>query len=164
MPGSSEPLVESYADKINAERIARLEVEMLDRLTRIAEIINARQVNREENLDGIGMPAGFKFLEPLFLPIARMAEGSFDFYLDPKCTGCGTCEKVCLSQKISMATGSPVWQKKVKCFGCFACLNYCPEHAVQIKSSWYLKSYTPQNGRYHHPQITAADIAGQKSS
>jgi protein-S-isoprenylcysteine O-methyltransferase Ste14 len=24
------------------------------------------------------------------------------------------------------------------CFGCFACLNYCPEQAIQVKSTRYL--------------------------
>lgn len=34
--------------------------------------------------------------------------------------------------------------------------------SIQIKSKWYLKSYTEQNGRYHHAAITAKDIAAQK--
>jgi formate hydrogenlyase subunit 6/NADH:ubiquinone oxidoreductase subunit I len=56
-----------------------------------------------------------------------------------------------------------VWQKEVKCFGCFACLNYCPEQSIQVASTWYLKSRTTENGRYHHPQVTANDIAAQKA-
>ena len=67
-----------------------------------------------------------------------------DFYSDSNCVGCGTCEKVCLSGKIKMINGKPVWQKDIQCFFCHACLNYCPEHAVQIKSTRLLKSYTDQ--------------------
>jgi NAD-dependent dihydropyrimidine dehydrogenase PreA subunit len=66
------------------------------------------------------------------------------------------------TQKIKMVDGRPVWQKEVKCFGCFACLNYCPEQSIQVASTWYLKSRTAENGRYHHPQVTANDIAAQK--
>jgi Pyruvate/2-oxoacid:ferredoxin oxidoreductase delta subunit len=62
-----------------------------------------------------------------------------------------------------MVSEKPVWQKEVDCYGCFACLNFCPEQSVQIKSTWYLKSHTNENGRYHHPEITAKDIAGQKT-
>ncbi|GAH26880.1 unnamed protein product [marine sediment metagenome] len=51
------------------------------------------------------------------------------FYADSKCTGCGICEKVCLSQKIKMINKKPVWQKNVKCYLCYACLNYCPEQS-----------------------------------
>jgi Pyruvate/2-oxoacid:ferredoxin oxidoreductase delta subunit len=61
-----------------------------------------------------------------------------------------------------MVDQRPTWQEQVKCHGCFACFNFCPEQSVQIKSKWYLKSYTDQNGRYHHPQIAAKDIAAQR--
>ena len=93
-----------------------------------------------------------------------MAFSSFDFYYDEKCTGCGVCESVCLAEKVQLVGGGPVWQEAIKCHGCFACLNFCPEESIQVESKWYLKSYTDQNGRYHHPAITANDIAGQKLS
>jgi ferredoxin len=50
----------------------------------------------------------------------------------------------------------------VQCHGCFACLNYCPEEPIQVESKWYLKSYAEQNGRYHHPDVPAREIAAQK--
>jgi NAD-dependent dihydropyrimidine dehydrogenase PreA subunit len=171
MPSGSEPLVDTFADNITEERIARLESEMLHRLNAIQKIITAQEVNREEDLSGIEAPPPdfikpilplIKILEPILLPLAKRAESSFAFYSDAKCTGCGVCEKVCLAQKVKMAGERPVWQQEVKCYGCFACLNYCPEQAVQIESTWYLKSRTSENGRYHHPEITARDIAAQK--
>jgi Pyruvate/2-oxoacid:ferredoxin oxidoreductase delta subunit len=61
-----------------------------------------------------------------------------------------------------MIDGKPVWHKDIQCFFCHACLNYCPEQAVQIKSSRLLKSFTEENERYSHPYATADDIAGQK--
>ena len=93
-----------------------------------------------------------------------MVETSFDFYYDEKCTGCGICERVCLAGKVQMVDDRPVWQEAISCHGCFACLNFCPEESIQVKSSWYLKSYTEQNGRYHHPEITFKDIAAQKGT
>jgi ferredoxin len=86
----------------------------------------------------------------------------YDFYADSKCTGCETCEKVCLSGKIKTVDAKPVWQKDVKCFFCYACLNYCPTNAVQIKSTRAFKTYTVENERYSHPYATANDIARQK--
>ena len=85
------------------------------------------------------------------------------YYTDTRCTGCGTCEYVCLSKKIKIVDKKPVWQKNIRCFNCDACLNYCPQKAVQIKSSPFLKFNTEQNGRYSHPYATAEDIATQKS-
>jgi len=171
MPSGSEPLVNTFADNITQERIARLESEMLARLDSIQETIIAQEVNREEDLSGIDAPPPdflkpvlpfIKILEPILLPLGKLAESSFGFYFDAKCTGCGICERVCLARKVKMVGERPVWQKEVKCFGCFACLNYCPEESVQVRSTWYLESWTPRNGRYHHPEITARDIAAQK--
>jgi ferredoxin len=171
MPSGSEPLVETFSEYITEERIAELESEMLARLDAIQSIITAQEVNRGEDLSGLDVPPPdiikpimpfIKVLEPILLPLGKLVESSFDFYFDAKCTGCGLCERVCLARKIKMTDGRPVWQKEVKCFGCFACLNYCPEQSVQVASTWYLKSRTAENGRYHHPQITANDIAGQK--
>lgn len=171
MPSGSDPLVEKFVDNITEERIARLESEMLQRLDSIQRIITAQETNREEDLSGLDLPPPdfikplmpfIEILKPILLPLGKLAESSFDFYFDAKCTGCGLCERVCLAQRIKMVDERPVWQKDVKCFGCFACLNYCPEQSVQIESTWYLKSRTPENGRYHHPEITAKDIAEQK--
>ncbi|MFL7793598.1 MAG: EFR1 family ferrodoxin, partial [Anaerolineae bacterium] len=141
MPSSSEPLVETFSEYITEERVARLESEMRARLDAIQIVIAAQEVNREEDLSGLDVPPPdiikpimplIKVLEPILLPLGKLAESSFGFYFDAKCTGCGLCEKVCLAQKIKLVDGGPVWQKEVKCFGCFACLNYCPEQAIQV--------------------------------
>jgi ferredoxin len=171
MPSGSEPLVETFFGYITEERIAGLESEMLARLDAIQDIVIAQEVNREEDLSGLDVPPPdiikpimpfIKVLEPILLPLGKLVENSFDFYFDAKCTGCELCERVCLGQKIKMVDGEPFWQKEVKCFGCFACLNYYPAQSIQVASIWYPKSRTAENGRYHHPQITANDIAGQK--
>jgi MinD superfamily P-loop ATPase len=99
---------------------------------------------------------------PLLVRLGKRVESSFDFYCDQNCTECGICETVCLSGRVILVDGRPTWQEAVKCHGCFACLNFCPEESIQVDSKWYLKSYTEQNGRYHHPAITAKDIASQK--
>jgi Fe-S-cluster-containing hydrogenase component 2 len=65
---------------------------------------------------------------------------------------------ICLAKKIKMVDERPTWQKDVICYGCFACINFCPEQAIQIKSTWYLKSHTDENGRYHHPELSAIDL------
>ena len=171
MPSGSEPLVKGYANKITEERILRLESAMLARLDSIQRTIVDQEVNREEDTGDATPPPPFlvpfmpliRVVSPLLVPLGKLVETTFDFYYDEKCTGCGVCENVCLAEKVQMVDGRPVWQEAVKCHGCFACLNYCPEESIQIKSKWYLKSYTDQNGRYHHPEITANDIAGQKA-
>ncbi len=170
MAASTEPLLERYASRITAERIGRLEADMLARLDAIQKTIVAQEVNRDEDTGAVNAPAAWlapfmPLLEaatPLLLPLGKLAESSFQFYVDEKCASCGVCEQVCLSGKVRLVGDAPVWAETVECHGCFACLNYCPEEAVQVASRWYLKSHTETNGRYHHPQITADDIAVQK--
>jgi ferredoxin len=171
MPSGSDPLVKGYASRITEARILRLESEMLTRIDSIQRTIVDQEINREEDTSDATPPPPFlvpfmpllRAITPLLVPLGKLVETSFDFYYDETCTGCGVCENVCLAEKVQMVDGRPVWQEAVKCHGCFACLNFCPEESIQIKSKWYLKSYTDQNGRYHHPEITANDIAGQKT-
>jgi NAD-dependent dihydropyrimidine dehydrogenase PreA subunit/flavodoxin len=170
MAGGNDALVKGFADRITAERIARLESAMLTKLDAIQPIILNREVSREEDSGYAEPPAFVKpfvpFLDaisPFLIRLGRMVESSFDFYYDEKCTGCGLCERICLAGKVQMVDDRPVWQDTVTCHGCFACLSFCPGASIQVKSKRYLKSYTEQNGRYHHPAITAQDIAAQKA-
>jgi NAD-dependent dihydropyrimidine dehydrogenase PreA subunit/flavodoxin len=172
MPSGSEPLTKGYADRITQERILRLESEMLERLDSIQKIILGKEISRiRDTGDGTRPPSYIvpflpllRLITPLLVPLGKLVETSFDFYQDEKCTGCGLCAEVCLAGKIQMEGGFPVWQETIKCLGCFACLNYCPLESIQVKSKFYLKSYTSQNGRYHHKDIKAKEIAAQKTA
>jgi NAD-dependent dihydropyrimidine dehydrogenase PreA subunit/flavodoxin len=168
-PGGNDALVKGYAERITEERIQRLESEMLARLDTIQRKIVDQEVSREKGQGDVAPPP---FLEP-FIPLldamspylirlGRIVESSFEFCHDEKCTGCGICRRVCLAGKVQMVDSRPVWQDEVSCHGCFACLSFCPEESIQVRSKWYLKSHTEHNGRYHHPAITANDIARQK--
>jgi formate hydrogenlyase subunit 6/NADH:ubiquinone oxidoreductase subunit I len=145
-----------------AEELADIESEIQNNLEYIQDIILNKDESHEKDTHfTVHMP-----LFPIFslvLPVLNKFY-NVDFYVNSKCTGCGTCKKVCLSGKIKMVNGKPVWQKEVDSFFCHACLNYCPEQAVQIKSNLFLKSYTEENDRYSHPYATADDIAGQKNN
>ena len=89
----------------------------------------------------------------------KLSEGSspkLEFLLDDTCTGCGICEKVCLSGRVRMKNGRPVWPIDSPCFYCYACFNFCPVQAVGVRH------YVKKEGRYHYPGIGPDDIAGQK--
>ncbi|MHB1134899.1 MAG: EFR1 family ferrodoxin [Chloroflexota bacterium] len=76
------------------------------------------------------------------------------FNVDERCTGCGICANVCPVGNIHMADGRPAWQQH--CEQCFACLHWCPKEALQFGSK------TSGKRRYHHPDVTLADMVRQR--
>lgn len=147
------------------EQIAKMKSDLQNKLETIGKIIiNAEKhrVNDPQFTDPI--PGFLLPFMSLLIPINRFIVKEITvFYSDSKCTGCGICEKVCLSNKINIVNKRPVWQKDVICYQCQACINYCPDQSIQQKSTWFMKSYSDQNGRYHNPEVTVNDLAGQKS-
>jgi ferredoxin len=79
-----------------------------------------------------------------------------NLYADEKCSGCGTCVRVCPANRIARIDGKTGWDENIKCFRCAACINFCPSQAVQIKG------FTEGNERYTHPYAAADDISAQK--
>ncbi len=74
------------------------------------------------------------------------------FTADAKCNGCGTCAWVCPVGNIEIVDKKPVWQSR--CENCLACFNWCSAKA--ICGALANKGY-----RYHHPDVTAHDIAAR---
>lgn len=145
------------------EEIAQFEVEVQDRLNSFQNIV-LNKVNQREKDTHILFPIN-KVMEHLGALMAEIPiDGGKDFFADEKCSGCGLCEKVCLSQKVKMINQKPVWQKQIMCFSCYACLNFCPIQSVQMRSGRLIKFYTAENGRYTHPEVTATEIGRQKDS
>ena len=72
------------------------------------------------------------------------------YRLSDNCNGCGLCEKVCPVSAIVMREGRPVFSDK--CELCQGCLHWCPLKAISFGR---MNSNCP---RYHHPEITIADI------
>lgn len=139
------------------------------KLDSIQEVVRNQWISREKDTEYlVGFdhhPVTNFLLEKTVLAgmdISEYIGGVNYFYRDSRCTGCGICERVCLSRKIKMMDGKPFWQKKILCYMCFACLNYCPAKSVQIKDIPGVKSYSAENGRYPHPYATIKDISVQK--
>ena len=148
------------------EEIAELASVVQAKLDSIQQIIMNKEKNREKDTQStVPLPFAsvfFRFV-PLFAAFADYAGLKPFFYADSKCTGCGICERVCLSQKITMTDRKPIWQEDVRCYMCYACINYCPAQSVQLRSAWYMHGLdTPKLGRYSHPYATVEDIAGEK--
>lgn len=162
----NDPKLSFYNDATK-EDLERLQENALNKLRAIQKIVVNKEDYHDDDKSGetFSRNALLNYILERFIPFMThfiSPKIKKYFYADSKCTGCGTCEKVCLAQKIKMYDERPMWQKNITCYLCYTCLNYCPAKAIQIYSKVWMKSYTNERGRYLHPYATAYDIAQQK--
>ncbi|MDC7126713.1 MAG: EFR1 family ferrodoxin [Spirochaetales bacterium] len=105
-----------------------------------------------------------RIVENFVFPLVKLINHATDYFwlqncfcANDKCIGCGKCETLCLSGKIKMKDGRPLWQKDVSCQYCLACLHFCPVEAVQISSK---KDLPP--GRIFCKDISTKELRAQK--
>jgi len=154
MPQNYIPIFEVYS----SEEIERVEAAMLEGLNFVAQTITERGTHRTKDPTWLfPLSHGLVPLVSLWFCKVRFPDMARSFTVNDRCAGCGICERVCLSGKIRIEDGQPVWDQTVRCTYCFACLHYCPEQAVQLRGR-----KTADKDRYHHPAVRAADIAAQK--
>ena len=87
--------------------------------------------------------------------MAKFGEMAANFHATEKCSGCGTCERICPAQNIRLShpDNRPGWGSA--CEQCMACIQWCPSKAIEYGNK------TQQRKRYIHPEIELADmIAG----
>lgn len=145
------------------EELTQRTEEIKSRIDSICEIIARKEISHKSDTE-YDVKMGFILERLILLAMKTQEHKSIKnyFYTDSKCIGCGLCEKICLSNKIVMKNGKPYWQDNKPCYMCYACLNYCSAESVQIRSKWFMKSYTVTQRRYLHPYASAEDIAKQK--
>jgi NAD-dependent dihydropyrimidine dehydrogenase PreA subunit len=143
-----------WADLIHADKVAKMELELQKELELVAKSIK----NRAKNIGPDCQPTlARKALLSITEKISPLEKANaVNFFVDQDCNGCGTCEKVCPSEKVKLTDGRPEWSEKIQCYYCYACFNFCPQQAILVKG------YKYKTGRYRHPNVSAADIAGQK--
>lgn len=67
-----------------------------------------------------------------------------EFTVEPGCSGCGLCQRLCPVNNIRLEDGKPVFGDK--CVSCYACIQHCPEEAINLGAQ------TKSRGRYTCPE------------
>ena len=149
-PGKGD---QSWLEKSRGAEFERIEAEAGRELDGIVEKVAARsrwpESERWNPLRYLGYGA--------IAPLSKNNKVEVGYYVDDSCVSCGICEEVCLSGKVNLVDGKPIWQDEVPCYYCFACFNFCPEQSILVSKKWDRK-----DGRYHHPDVTVEEVASQK--
>jgi ferredoxin len=119
-------------------------------IRRIARAVRERQASAPEGTDSPGVRLRSLLMRSFVRHIYRPAGA---FRTGESCSRCGTCARVCPVGNIAPGESGPEWGDK--CLYCLACLHWCPRHAIEMKRD------TVGRLRYHHPDITADQIAAQ---
>jgi ferredoxin/flavodoxin len=137
--------VEGIAASVRARESGTFETRC-DVLTRLADRFNLPETLAKPvwlRVAGVDEPTKLSFLESRQLMDRA-------FWSDEACNGCGICGRICPVYNIEMVNGRPAWQQR--CEQCFACLQWCPQEAIQFGAK------TMGEKRYHHPDVTVADM------
>ena len=141
---------------VRGERAVQAMRERTER--RVSSVVEAVRSERTHIERGgpIGRAASramFSLFGRRFLEACRTLDRRFT--VDPSCIQCGTCARVCPVENVRLVEGKPTWLGH--CEQCFACIHFCPVEAIQIRGK-----NTRARGRYHHPDVTADDVASQR--
>lgn len=119
----------------------------------IARAIQDRQTSAPGRDDSPGVRLRSLFMSSFVKYVYRPARA---FRAEGACARCGTCARVCPVGNIALGPGGPKWGDE--CVYCLACLHWCPYHAIEMKQD------TVGRLRYHHPGITADEMAAQSGA
>jgi ferredoxin len=114
--------------------------------TAVAEAIKAKRHTRIRK----GFPL-FRLTKTTFIErVADFEKFAKDFRVSDKCTGCGTCAKVCPMRNIVFENGCPQFGES--CQRCTACIQWCPVKAIGYKD------VTVNRKQYRHPEVKVYEL------
>jgi ferredoxin len=117
------------------------------RMTEISRTVAACSSHRPESSNRLTNLIG-GLLNPLAVSMFKGMAARYRS--NERCSGCGTCVRICPRGNIRLEEGRPVWGND--CEMCHACIQWCPREAVQHGET------TEEKARYRHPAVTVQDM------
>lgn len=154
--GFSVPMPGNYTPLYGAMPLEKQEEYFRKEKLRISSIVNAVKEQKRGRIEEQPFILNFLLNKLLYKGGSRQIPLSGkNFWVTDDCVKCGLCAKVCPVGNIELVDGKPRWL--IHCQHCMACLQWCPSAAIQ-----YAKT-TAGKRRYHHPEVTAREIAQQNA-
>jgi len=122
-----------------------------DRIPAIAAAIRERKSSVPEGSDSLILRFGGRLTSILMTSVYRTPRR---LHATEKCNQCRTCERICPARNIAVDKGSVQFGNS--CTQCYACIHWCPREAIEIGGR------TTGKPRYHHPEVTLADMLHQR--
>lgn len=82
--------------------------------------------------------------------VDNLGDMAVNFHTTDQCNGCGTCQKLCPVNNISISEKRPVWGNS--CEQCMACIQWCPVQAIEYGDK------TQKRKRYRNPEVNVKSI------
>jgi ferredoxin len=122
-----------------------------NRIPGVAAAIRDRKISDLEGRDPAFLKFGAKIISALMNSVYNTPGR---FHATAACNHCRTCERVCPTRNIEVTDDCVRWNNS--CTQCYACIHWCPKEAIEIGGR------TKGKPRYHHPDVTIADMMNQR--
>ena len=121
------------------------------RIPKVVEAILERKLSMPEGTDSTLLRIGGSITRTLASSVYNTPRR---LHATEKCNRCQTCERICPTKNITVASDAVHW--RTICTQCYACIHWCPKEAIEIGGR------TAGKPRYHHPDVTLADMLHQR--
>ncbi|MCK9592476.1 MAG: EFR1 family ferrodoxin [Methanoregula sp.] len=146
---------ENYIGPVNlmtdTERVQEKYTRAKSRIPAIAAAIRDKKTSVPEGSDSVVLRLGGRIASALMTSVYQTPRR---LHATVTCNRCRTCEHICPTKNISVRADAVRWGRN--CTQCYACIHWCPKGAIEIGGR------TTGKPRYHHPDVTLADMLHQR--
>jgi ferredoxin/flavodoxin len=135
----------------DTDRVQEKYANARSRIPEIAEAIRQRKEIPPEGSDALLLKIGGGITSTLMTSVYNTPHR---LHATENCNRCGICGRICPTRNISVTDTRVEWGNS--CTQCYACIHWCPQETIEIGGR------TAGKPRYHHPDVTLADMLDQR--